>query len=417
MTVAVQHKRFDASTSVDVESVDFLMRMSSLVPGIIYVFNHNTMSNEYSNRSLAELLGYTPQELIDMGDKVIELCVHEEDLPGLVAYFQSIALLPDGEYTAHEYRDYAKDGSIVWLRSIDTVFERDEDGKTLRHLGIAFDITAEKEAQQHLETLNQELEARVAQRTEELRALNRELEDRVVQRTSALLEANRELEQLSYVATHDLKVPINNMASLTHMLEDARDVLPDEHVETLGWMHEVCGQAAEKLEALVCVTQAHAVWDEDFEEVDLAQLTERVLLTLHFQIGKVNAAIRTDFKSPSVLFLDREVENIIQALVSNALKYRDSQRRLQIKLRSYAEDCHTVLEVTDNGTGVNLPEDHSKVFGLFQRAHVEPDGAGVALYSIRRVMERLGGSINATGSKGVGCTFILRFPKSCKEAA
>lgn len=415
MAVVEKYCPRSGTPGVDSNSLEFLRRMASLVPGIIYVFNHKTQSNEYSNRSMAQLLGYTSEEVIAMGDTIIEKCVHVDDLPGLVRYFQSLEHVEQGHYVAHEYRDYAKDGTVVWLRSIDTPFERDADGSLVRHIGIAFDITAEKEAQENLRKVNRELEDRVAERTAALSALNQELENRVTQRTSQLVEANRELEQLSYVATHDLKVPINNMVSLTHMLHEVRDRLPAEHQETLAWMHEVCEQASRKLESLVCVTQANAVWDAPFVDVELAGTLHHVLSALRYQLREANAEVSQDFQANTVRFLPHEVENLFQVLLSNAIKFRDTTRPLRISVKSWVEDEYDCLSVADNGSGVNLPEEYDKVFGLFQSAHADPDGAGVALYSLRRMMDRIGGSITASGLRGQGCTFEVKFPRQQEQ--
>ena len=62
----------------------------------------------------------------------------------------------------------------------------------------------------------------------------------------------------------------------------------------------------------------------------------------------------------------------------------------------------TYIDVTDNGSGLDLPRDEAKVFGMFQRAHAEPAGQGVALYTIRRFMERVGGRIDVRQADGGG---------------
>ncbi|WP_300056257.1 PAS domain-containing sensor histidine kinase [uncultured Roseobacter sp.] len=411
MQVEVQQHSPDPSLQVDETSAAFLSRVVGLVPGIIYVFNHKTKSNEYSNRSMAELLGYTSDEVIAMGDTLVERVVHEDDLPGLVAYFDSMAELLPGDYSSHEYRDYAKDGSIVWLRSIDTVFERAEDGSVVRHIGIAFDISAEKEATEELQRVNRELERRVQARTAELRVVNRDLAALVAERTAELRDVNRDLENLTYVATHDLRVPVNNLSSLTHMLqEEAAPLLPPEHVETLDWMRDVSDQASEKLDALICVAQAHSGALQDFEAVNLAQVTERALVNLHFQISRARAVIHTAFDQPTVWFVPREMENILQSMIGNAIKYHAPGRRPRINLLSRQLDTHVEVSIRDNGTGLDLPRDAEKVFGLFKRAHSTPEGAGVSLYSIRRVLERVGGSIDVSSTPGVGSCFSIRLP-------
>lgn len=413
--LSVQCSAYDAP-EVDAESLDFLRHMAGLVPGIIYVFNRQTMSNAYSNRSIAELLGYAPEEVQRMGDAFLPTVMHPEDLSRLGAHFAALERLAMGERVAFEYRAKAKDGRQVWLRSLEAVFDRSPDGSVLHHIGIAVDITAQKQAEAQLQRTNAELEERVWQRTQELKRLNDELEERVRQRTAELERTNRDLEQLTLVATHDLKVPVNNMTSLTHMLEEAVPLLPSEHVETLGWMREVCQQASEKLEALICVAQAHSSAIAPFTEVSLAAVTDRVLLNLHFQSSDAKAVIRRDFAVPSVDFLPLELETILQALVGNAIKYRVAGRRPRIDIRSRAEAGAVLISVQDNGSGLDLPRDAAKVFGLFQRAHSTPGGAGVALYAIRRLLERSGGSIEVAGEPGVGSTFTVRLPKATADA-
>ncbi|MFK7746371.1 MAG: ATP-binding protein [Roseobacter sp.] len=405
----------DPATHVDVESMEFLRQMAGLVPGIIYVFNHQTMSNEYTNRSIAELLGYSSDEILAMGDALFRTIIHAEDLKNLAFHLEAIKQLKPQEQAIWEYRAVRSDGQEVWLRSIDTVFSRTSDGDVLRHVGLAFDITAEKTSAVRLQTLNEELEQRVLERTRELETLNNELEARVAARTHELRHANKELEQLSYVATHDLKVPINNMSSLTRMLGEAEDILPPEHAETLGWMREVCDQASQKLEALVCVAQANAMLDTPFQAVDLQKVTEHALISLHYQIQDAKAVIKTDFTEAHVCFLPQEVESMLHATVFNALQYADPSRRPRIVISSERIGEYVALRVADNGCGLDLPKDEKKVFGLFQRAHTTPDGAGVALYTIRRILKRIGGQIDVDSTPGVGSTFNMYFPRPAEK--
>lgn len=410
MTSADIPLHFASTARVDVESVEFLRQMAALVPGIIYIFNHQSMSNEYSNRSIAEMLGYDPEEIKAMGDELFATIIHPEDFDQLAQHVGALQDLATGEQAIWEYRAIRRDGTEVWLRSIETVFTRAADGGVLRHIGIAFDITAQKQAQEHLLKLNADLEARVLERTLELKELNAELEQRVASRTLELRITNRELEQLSYVAAHDLKVPINNMSSLTGMLEEARDHLPDEHVETLGWMRTVCDQASQKLEAMVDLAQANSVQLGPFYPVDLARSFAHVVKVNQREIDVAQAVVTSDFTEMNVFFLRQEVENIFQEMLSNALKYRSPDRKLHIDVRSYKTEHDTAITISDNGSGFELPRDKGKVFGLFQRAHVIPEGAGIALYSIRRMFDQIGGEIDVDSSKGVGTTFTMHFP-------
>lgn len=396
---------------IDADSPAFLRLVADLVPGIVYVFNRETMSNEYSNRSIADMLGYSSQEAQEMGDAFLPSIMYPEDLQKIGQHFESLQSCGPNQVVVFEYRVTAKNGEMKWLRSWESVFERKPDGTVLRHIGVAFDITAQKEAEARLKQYNLELEERVQQRTVELERLNQELEDRVAQRTAEIRDINRELEQLTYIATHDLKVPINNMISLTHMLKEAQDTLSPDHVETLDWMQEVSEQAAEKLSALVSVAQAKTGTIAPFEPVDMAAVTERVLVNLHYRVSEARAVVRARFEVPVLEFMPREMENIVEAALTNALAYRAPERRCRIEVGTRPAPDAVELYVRDNGTGLDLPRDAEKVFGLFKRAHASPNGAGVALYAIRCLLDRIGGEISVENNDEAGVCFVMTFPR------
>ena len=240
------------------DTVSFFEKVVSLVPGIVYVFNQKTMANEYSNRSIAALLGYSSDEIIKMGDALLQTVIHPDDLEGLVAYFASLQSLADGEVANFRYRIYAVDGSVLWLSTIDTVFERAADGSVLRHIGVASDATEQVSQNLELAAINMTLEMRIAERTSQLAALNATLETKVQDRTSELLCINDELEQLTYIATHDLKVPITNLTHLTQILAEDTSGLNKEQCDVVGWMGVSCAQANGKVAGMVQVAHARS---------------------------------------------------------------------------------------------------------------------------------------------------------------
>ncbi|MEP5010016.1 ATP-binding protein, partial [Roseobacter sp.] len=176
----------------------------------------------------------------------------------------------------------------------------------------------------------------------------------------------------------------------------------------LGWLRDVSDQAGEKLDALICVAQAHSGSLDKFEKVSLADVTERALVSLHYQTTRTRAVIKTDFAQSEVWFLPREMENVLQAIIGNAMKYHHPGRRPRVHISSRAGPDYVDIAIRDNGTGLDLPRDLEKVFGLFKRAHTTPEGAGVSLYSIRRVLDRVGGAIMVTSTLGKGSCFSIR---------
>lgn len=144
MSAARQSVQYECSTNREVESVAFLTEMLALLPALVYVFNHQTMSNEYANCCVAEMLGYAPEDIKAMGENLLPTIVHPDDFDLLAEHVGSLQTLGAGEYATWEYRALRADGEVVWLRSVEAVFSRAADGSVLRHIGIAFDISAEK---------------------------------------------------------------------------------------------------------------------------------------------------------------------------------------------------------------------------------------------------------------------------------
>lgn len=124
-----------------------LEKITELVPSIIYVFNQQNQSNEYTNEALGRMLGYSAQEVQELGDALLPTLCAPEDLLKIASHFEYLKSAQDGEITALEYRVRRKSGDWAWLLSHDTVFERAEDGSVLRHIGVAADITAQKTAE------------------------------------------------------------------------------------------------------------------------------------------------------------------------------------------------------------------------------------------------------------------------------
>ena len=129
-----------------------LEKMMRVMPGVIYIFNLKTMSNEYANKEIGTVLGYSTEEIQQLGANLIPQKAHPEDLPQIMEHFEkNIKSMKDGEVRRLEYRMQHKDGTYRWLLSLDTVFERNEKNEVIKHLGFAFDINEMVTTQERLE--------------------------------------------------------------------------------------------------------------------------------------------------------------------------------------------------------------------------------------------------------------------------
>ncbi|MEP2922335.1 PAS domain-containing sensor histidine kinase [Sulfitobacter sp.] len=395
------------TSATTVPSID---RVVSLMPGFVYVFNHLTFSNDYTNRSVAQHLGYSSAEIKHFGDAMLAHLVHEDDQPLLGAHMQKIAGLEDNQTAVLEYRVKTKWGAVRWLRSVDRVFDRAPDGKVLRHIGCASDFTAEKEAEIALSKLNAGLEDKVAMRTRDLAELNEGLEQRINLRTRELEDTVDELEQLTFVATHDLKVPANNLSRLSRMLGEKIGVLPDQQAELVSWINTSAEQLQQKIQGLVLVAQLRLSNELPCLRLNLARQVQVAIEDLEKAMPGKRLPVVCDIPDHlEVEFSKFELGCILTSLLDNAVKYA-ALRPLRITIRGRVEEGRVVLTVADNGVGVDGERESAKVFGLFQRAHKTPAGSGISLYCDQRMLQRRGGDLSVSGARGAGAEFKIVFP-------
>jgi diguanylate cyclase (GGDEF)-like protein/PAS domain S-box-containing protein len=130
------------------KSRNFVERIATATPGILYVYDLTERRNVYSNREVITVLGYKPEEIRKEG--LTRTLYHPDDHAMIEAHHEALRQAADGEVRRLEYRARHADGHWVWLSGQETPFERGGDGLVKQVVGISQDITARKAAQDKL---------------------------------------------------------------------------------------------------------------------------------------------------------------------------------------------------------------------------------------------------------------------------
>ncbi|MCP4726586.1 MAG: PAS domain S-box protein [bacterium] len=134
-----ENKRIEAKLK---ESQLFNETILNSSPDVIYVYDIVERMNVYSNDAIINVLGYTTQDMKDMGEKLIETLMHPDDFKTYCKEtLPSYQSAEDKEYIEHEYRMRSKDGEWRWLHAQESIFLRQEDGAPKQIFGIIRDIT------------------------------------------------------------------------------------------------------------------------------------------------------------------------------------------------------------------------------------------------------------------------------------
>ena len=167
------------------QSQHVIEQISQSISAIVYIYDLIEQRNIYNNRTITDILGYSPETVQAMGDTLFPQLMHPDDLAKLSARMERLATASDREIIETEYRMRRANGEWCWLYSRDTVFAKTPDGKPQQILGVATDITTIKLAETKILSLNAELEQRVKERTEALQQANEELKREIRDRQQA----------------------------------------------------------------------------------------------------------------------------------------------------------------------------------------------------------------------------------------
>jgi diguanylate cyclase len=132
------------------ESAAFHDAVLAASPDVIFVAEASTNRNMWSSKKLTEVLGYTEQQLKDLGDHTIELLVHPDDRFRIREQNAAAQALPDGEVARIRYRIRVADDSYRWLARSVTPFARNSLGQVTQLLGLASDVTDVVQVEQRL---------------------------------------------------------------------------------------------------------------------------------------------------------------------------------------------------------------------------------------------------------------------------
>ncbi|MEG4229704.1 diguanylate cyclase [Microcoleus sp. N9_B2] len=136
-------------------SQHFIQQIADAAPYLLYIYDLTEQRNVYVNGQASKLLGYTPQEILQMQTALYSSLVYPEDLPRLKAHQQKFPSAPDGHILELEYRLKHRSGEWLWFRCRDQVFARTADGCPKQIFGTAQDITEYKRAEEALRQQNE----------------------------------------------------------------------------------------------------------------------------------------------------------------------------------------------------------------------------------------------------------------------
>lgn len=249
----------------------------------------------------------------------------------------------------------------------------------------------------------------IQMQNEAIHQFNQKLEQTVEQRTTDLAAAVKELEAFSYSVSHDLRAPLRSINGYSRiLLEDYGDKLDAGGVQTLNTILRNALRMGQLIDDLL-----------DFSRIG-KQNVLKVIVDLGAITGQVFNELKEHYPKEAEIIISpmplaygdsSMLKQVMQNLLSNALKYSMKKEHIKIEVGGYSEEGATVYYVKDNGAGFEM-EYYDKLFGVFQRLHSarEFEGTGVGLALVHRIITKHDGKIWAEGKLNEGATFYFSLP-------
>jgi len=305
-----------------------------------------------------------------------------------------------------EFRLKRPAGQVVWVVGQSRA-ELGTDGKVLGYVGTITDISERKQAEEALKRLNEVLEQRIEQRTNQLLVAKEEAE-----------QASRSKSLFLASMSHELRTPLNSILGYSQLMQSDPG-LPAHIVENAKEIRQAGNFLLVLMNDILDLARIESGRMEmQIKDVDLLE----VINDCRNQNGQFaldrNIMLACDENCRFIkVRADRHrLLQVLNNLVSNAIKYNREGGKVVVSCSTPAQDKVRV-SVTDTGVGI-ASEKQQHLFEPFNRLGAEMgaiEGTGIGLVIVRRLIESMGGNIGVESIAGKGSTFWVELPSDTEN--
>ncbi|WKZ60485.1 MAG: HAMP domain-containing sensor histidine kinase [Cyclobacteriaceae bacterium] len=237
-----------------------------------------------------------------------------------------------------------------------------------------------------------ERESELADRFEELEAQKEELTaavEELIEKNKLLAERNQELDQILYRASHDLGSPVASMVGVLSLLQ--LEAIPENFKPYCQHFEKAITQMQAVVKTLILLGQAT---DESFNPAvfTIQDVVEDEISQLNY-LGNFNQiAFKKSFTGNTQLYTDEaQLRIILKCVLANAVIFRKPGKG-QVAVDVHVQLDQLSLRIADDGEGIST-ETGKKIFDMFYRGSEKSVGLGMGLYMVRKIVDRLRGSL------------------------
>ncbi|GBF50389.1 PAS domain S-box protein [Leptospira ryugenii] len=330
---------------------------------------------EFANAALQKALGLAESEIL--GKRWKDFAI-PEDLHMIEE--KILSLDPDHHIFLWENRDKRANGELGWTAWINQgIF--DEGGNLIKIHSVGRDITELKNSyQQALDLL------------------------------SVSSEQNKKLKNFTYIVSHNLRSHSANIKGILELLQLSVD--PEEKNKLFDLLHFSANRLEETIHNLNEILTIQENNLRIMVRINLGNEIKKTLDVLTNVIASTKCTIHLEIEhNIFVKVIPAYLESVLLNVIGNAIKYRSPVRDPKVWIRTEETAEYLVLQIEDNGLGIDLSKYENKIFGMYKTFHGNEDAKGFGLYLAKTQMESMGGKINVQSEVNKGSTFSIYFQK------
>lgn len=345
------------------DNAHFIEKLTVASPDNLFVMNIHTKEIVYTNRSPAEVLGYTRAQRQKMENEFLDI-VHPEDFPYFIAHIDNMVTAKDGEVRLIEYHVLDADGKVRWMHDRNAVFKRDATGKVIEKIGVTHEVTDQKNSQEEV------IRLRLLQQKELLDAVLKS-QERERERIGEALHNG--IGQLLYAAQIKCDLLSESAEPIAKILKELTDILNEAISETRNISFELIPTVLKDFGLAVAIKT-------------LLQRIAHPGLRIQFSTQHGDERITE--------ILEISIYRIVQELLNNIVKH---SRATAASVRIEQSAQYIALKVVDNGIGFDLKS-------------VVEKNKGIGLQSIRNRAKLLNAELNIKTQPGKGTKVTVEIP-------
>jgi PAS domain S-box-containing protein len=251
----------------------------------------------------------------------------------------------------------------------------------------------------------------------------------LIRTNKLLIEKTKELENYVYIVSHDLRSPLVNIQGFSERLKrytdqidellaniqlddltqkSMSDLIKQKIPLALNFIYSSVAKMENMLNNLLQISRTGRL-TMNIQPVKMDALIANVVNNMNYQLHEINAKVHIDHL-PDCFGDELLLNQLFSNIISNAVKYRDQQRNLEISISGISRLGKVLYRIIDNGIGISK-EHLDKIWNIFYRIDSKiATGDGVGLSLGKRIIEKHRGKIWVESTERYGTTFFIELP-------